>query len=342
VRLDTRTLRLRFARPVRTARATLHERELLVVSLTDDAGLAGHGEAAPLEPYDGVQLTAVRDALHAFGPVLAAAQPGDDPDAVLGSCRAVRDLPQALAAVDLALWDLAGRRAGRPVSALLRRDPAQAIEVNATIGADAPDEAANEAAAAVRDGFRTIKVKVGTTEDRARVGAVRAAVGPDVALRVDANGAWEPEEAVRAIGELAAHGVELVEEPVHGVRALRAVRERVDVPIAMDETANDPQAPGSGATDAVCLKIAACGGISGLLDRAEQARAAGSDVYVASTYDGPLGIAAGLHAAAILGPRRACGLATLRLFAGEPADHSPRDGHISVPPGPGLGAPAVG
>jgi L-alanine-DL-glutamate epimerase-like enolase superfamily enzyme len=88
----------------------------------------------------------------------------------------------------------------------------------------------------------------------------------------------------------------------------------------------------------VCLKIVGCGGITRLWAAAERARAAGSEVYVASTYDGPVGIAAGLHAAAALGPDLpACGLATLALFDGIDDPFPARDGRIAVPPGPGLG-----
>ena len=157
------------------------------------------------------------------------------------------------------------------------------------------------------------------------------------ALRVDANGAWDVDEAVTAIRELARFDLELVEEPVHGIDDLRTVRERVAVPIAMDETAGRPGAPGSGATDAVCLKIAASGGLTGLLARAAEARAAGSDVYIASTYDGPLGIAAGVHAAAALAPLPACGLATLSAFDSGAAPLTPLCGSIAVPDAPGLG-----
>ena len=158
------------------------------------------------------------------------------------------------------------------------------------------------------------------------------AVAPEAALRVDANGAWTVDEAVAALASLEGVGLELVEEPVHGLAALRALRERVEVPIVMDETAAEPGALSSGAADGVCLKVAACGGISGLLAAAEAARAAGAFVYVGSTYDGPVGIAAGVHAAAALQPTPACGLATLRLFA---------DAH-DVPFAPRAGPPGFG
>ena len=109
------------------------------------------------------------------------------------------------------------------------------------------------------------------------------------------------------------------------------------VPLALDESAGDPEALSRPAADFICLKISRCGGISGILDAAARARAAGYQVYLASTLDGPLGIAAALHAAAVIGPDRACGLATLGLFEG-PADPLPATrGSIVAPAGPGLG-----
>jgi L-alanine-DL-glutamate epimerase-like enolase superfamily enzyme len=248
----------------------------------------------------------------------------------------VADVPQALAAVDLALWDRAGRRAGRPVAALLSDRLLAAVPVNATIGAEDRAGAAAAAGAARAAGFACVKLKVGVGDDAGRVAAVRAALGPDRDLRLDANGAWTPEEAVRMIDALAPAGLELVEEPVHGLAALRAVRERVPVRVAMDESAAEPGALASGAADAVCLKLSRCGGISGLLASAALVRASGAEPYLASTFDGPLGIAGAVHAAAALGPMPACGLATLEHFADVEHPFGVRDGAIAVPRGPGL------
>src|SRR6202035_5315536 len=112
------------------------------------------------------------------------------------------------------------------------------------------------------------------------------------------NGAWGWEEAVGATQALAPAGLELVEEPVHGLRAVREVRERVAVRISIDETAGERGALGAGVADAVCLKISRCGGISALLAAAVLVRSCGGEVYLASALEGPLGVAAALHAAA--------------------------------------------
>jgi L-alanine-DL-glutamate epimerase-like enolase superfamily enzyme len=327
---------LRFATPLQTSYGAVAERELFELRIAGDDGVEGRGEAAPLEAYDGVAPQRARAALEAYRAVLEDGIEREGGE-LLEACRAADDLPQALAAVDLALWDRAGRRAGKPVSELLTDDPPWEVAVNATIGAEDRAGAATAAAAARAAGFRCVKLKVGTGDDAGRVAAVRAALGPEAELRLDANGAWSPDEAVRAIDALAPAGLELVEEPVHGLAGLREVRERVAVRIAMDETAAVAGALASGAADAVCLKLSRCGGISALLAAATLVRASGAEPYVASTFDGPLGIAAALHAAAALRLSPACGLATLGLFEG--ADHDllrARDGAIAVPRGPGL------
>jgi len=339
-KLAVQPVRLRLRAPLRTAWGELHERELLRVRIDFGGGDEGVGEAAPLEAYDGVPLAAVRAALDVYAEILADAGPDAAPATLLAACAGERALPEALAAIDLALWDRAARRTGTPLARLLAPRAADAVPVNATIGAEDRAGAAQAAARAATEGFGWIKVKVGVGDDAGRVAAVRAAVGPDIGIRVDANGAWgTPGEALANLRALAPSSLELCEEPVHGVDALRAVRAESPVPIAMDETAADAGAAGSGAADVVVLKVARCGGIGGLLAQAAEARAAGSAVLVASSFDGPVGIAAGIHAAAALaasGPVLACGLATLDAFAdaaARPAALVPTRGLIRVPPG---------
>ncbi len=339
MQLSVRRHALRLRAPLRTAHGTLRERIVLSVALEDGDGAVGHGEAAPLPSYDGVSVERVERALECYRPILADSA-GANGAELVDACRRVEDLPEAFAAIDLALWDRAARRAGRPACELIAEDPVRAVPVNASISAFDRAGAAREAAAAREDGYGCIKLKVGVGDDAARVAAVRAAAGPGMSLRLDANGAWDVEQAVRAIEALAPAGLELVEEPVHGLAAVREVRARVATRVAIDETAAEHGALTAGVADAVCLKISRCGGISGLLAAAALVRASGAEVYVASSYDGPLGVAAALHAAAALasrGPLPACGLATLAMFAETEDVLPPHQGEIAVPKAPGLG-----
>jgi L-Ala-D/L-Glu epimerase len=310
--------------PLRTANGELAERSLLLLELDD-----GWGEAAPLEPYDGVSPARCRAALESYLPVIRSFDESLPGVRLVDACRAVDPLPQALAAVDLALWDRAGRRAGQPLCELLTDAPAALVPVNALA------DSAEAAAEAVRAGFSCVKAKAGLDDDAVRLRAIRAAIGPGAALRIDANGAWNVAEATTRLAELEDLNLELAEEPVHGVTELRALRDRTNVPLAMDET----DAPGSGATQLVCLKISRAGGIGALLAKAAFCHAVGEEVYLASTLDGPLGIAAAVHCAAALRVARPCGLATLDRLEGVDAGAlGPVGGVIEAPRAPGLGA----
>lgn len=343
MRLEIAPRRLRLRTPLATAHGTVAERELLDVLILGADGVAGAGEAAPLPSYDGVTLDDVRGALEDCRPIVHEAE-GLPRAMVLAACRKAAVLPQAVAAIDLALWDLEGRRADVPVWRLLGGhgrvgSGPPPVAVNALIGAEDRAGAAAEAASAAAGGMACVKLKVGIGDDAGRVAAVRAAVGPDVAIRLDANGAWSVEEALAHLRALAPSAIELCEEPVHGVEELRAVAEAAEMPIAMDESSVAPGALASGATPIVCLKLSRCGGITGLLEAAEAVRTAGGEVYLASTLDGPLGIAGALHAAAVLRPARPCGLATLGAFDGLDLDPALAvdGGVMRVPDGPGLG-----
>jgi L-alanine-DL-glutamate epimerase-like enolase superfamily enzyme len=341
VKLGLRRQTLRLREPLHTSYGEVTERELAIVSLEGSDGVSGFGEAAPLPAYGGPDIEQVWEALEKYRPVVEGA--AEDPGAgtrAIEACREREDLPEAIAALDMALWDRAGRRTGKPVAALLSEEHAKSVPVNATLSALDRASTAAQAAKAAGEGFSCLKVKVGTGDDAGRVAAVRAAAGGEMRLRLDANGAWDVEQAVRNIEALEPAGLELVEEPSHGLEAVRAIRERVAVRVSIDETAGEPGALGAGIADAVCLKVSRCGGIGPLLVAAALVRASGAEIYLASTLDGPLGVAAALHAAAALasrGPLPHCGLATLGMFEGLDDPLPPREGAITLPSGPGLG-----
>jgi o-succinylbenzoate synthase len=324
-----------------SARGSIQQRELLLVRLEDTDGFVGAGEAAPLHSYDGVSVDDVRAALEDCRPVL---EHGERllREELLGACAQAAVLPQAIAAIDLALWDLEGRREGEPVWRLLGAAEAWPTPANATVAHADRAGAAAAAAAAYAHGFRCVKVKVGLGDDAGRLAAVRAATGPDMAIRLDANGAWAPEEAVHALQMLEPSGIELCEEPSAGLDAIAEVSEASSVPIALDESGALPGALDEPVCAAVCLKVTRAGGVSGLLEAGRRARRAGYSVYLASTLDGPLGISAALHAAAALRPDHPSGLATLRMFEGSSELVGARDGIMTVPAGAGLGDDLLG
>lgn len=214
-----------------------------------------------------------------------------------------------------------------------------AVPVNVTVPAVGPEQAA----AIVRgsNGCRTAKVKVAEpgesrTEEQARLEAVRDALGPSGSIRIDVNGLWSADEAVAAIGVLdrAAGGLEYVEQPCASVEDLAAVRRRVDVPVAADESirrAGDPyRVRDLEAADVAVLKVQPLGGVRACLRIAEDI---GLPVVVSSALESSVGIAAGVALAAALPELPyACGLATVQLLTDDVAVDPllPHDGALPV------------
>ncbi|MFD8494121.1 o-succinylbenzoate synthase [Amycolatopsis sp. NPDC059657] len=213
------------------------------------------------------------------------------------------------------------------------------VEVNTTVPVVSPEEAHRLVAAS---GCRTAKVKVADprsslVDDCERVAAVRDALGPSGAIRIDANTAWEVDSAVDAIRVLdkAADGLEYVEQPCVSIEELAAVRRRVDVRIAADESirrAEDPlKVAVAGAADIAVLKVAPLGGVRRALEVAE---ACGLPCVVSSAVETSVGLAAGLALAGALPSLEfACGLGTMSLLENDvcSASLSPVDGYLPVP-----------
>lgn len=212
------------------------------------------------------------------------------------------------------------------------------VPVNVTVPAVGPERAH---AVVASSGCRTAKVKVadpGETlaDARARLEAVRDAIGPQGKVRIDVNGLWTVDEAVAAIPVLdrAAGGLEYVEQPCAAVEDLAVVRRRVDVPIAADESirrAADPyRVRDLEAADVAVLKVQPLGGVRACLRIAEEI---GLPVVVSSALESSVGIAAGVRLAAALPDLPyACGLATVALLSHDLAEEPllPVDGMLPV------------
>ena len=212
------------------------------------------------------------------------------------------------------------------------------VPVNVTVPAVGPERAHDIVA---RSGCRTAKVKVaepgqGETEDEARLEAVRDALGPDGLVRIDVNGLWDVDTALRRLPVLdrAAGGLEYVEQPVAQVEDLAVVRRRQHVPVAADESirrAADPyRVRDLEAADVAVLKVQPLGGVRACLRIAEDI---GLPVVVSSALETSIGIAAGVALAASLPALpHACGLATVALLTDDLAAEPllPVDGALPV------------
>jgi L-alanine-DL-glutamate epimerase-like enolase superfamily enzyme len=343
---------LPFERPYATARGTLERREMMICRLVTDEELVGLGEAVPLSLRGGADLAAVERAIRKGTRRLRRADlsdfAGSEPtlaavDAFIHTVAGRRIAAPAKAAIEMAIFDLAGKASGRPLWSLLGAEEAAPVACNATLVAGPPADVAADAERWAARGFTTFKLKLGTGDDVDQVRAVREAVGPEPRIRADANGAWSVDEALGVLRMIEPLGIELVEQPVASSAQMAEVTASTNVLVAADETverAKDAErAKRDRACDLATVKLAKVGGIG---EANGIARAL--PIYLSSALDGPLGIAAAAHAAQVLpseGPAAglAHGLATQLLFAGSVAARGPTlDGDLlSVPEGPGLG-----
>jgi O-succinylbenzoate synthase len=205
------------------------------------------------------------------------------------------------------------------------------VPVNVTVPAVGPEEAHS---LVVASGCTTAKVKIGDDGDEARLEAVRDALGPQGKLRVDVNAAWDEDLAARKLGQFKRFDLEYVEQPVADLDAMRSLRRKVDVPLAIDEslrTADDPFTVDiRDAADVAVLKVAPLGGVRSTLELANHL---GIPVVISSALESSVGMAAGIACAAALDELPyACGLATTSLFEADLVDDPlvPVDGHIEV------------
>jgi L-alanine-DL-glutamate epimerase-like enolase superfamily enzyme len=294
----------------------------LLVEVRDSDGTLGLGEAPQVWAVTG---ESVAGAAACIEDVLAPLVVGRDVDDWLDVCRSLpggcaRNFG-AKAALDAAVHDLAARRLGMPLAHLLASayagyadggpDPSLVVRTDVTLSAGEPADLAEAARARVAQGFEHLKVKVGTdaARDLARVRAVREAVGPDVAIRLDANQGWTREEAVAVVKALDAAdlGVEIVEQPVAGedVEGLAWVRERVGLPILADEAVYGwhdlERVIRLGAADAVNVKLAKCGGLEVGARLLRRAREVGLGTMVGSMMESHVGVGAAASLVAAVG-----------------------------------------
>ncbi|WP_121823141.1 mandelate racemase/muconate lactonizing enzyme family protein [Halostella salina] len=327
----------------------------VLVRVETDGGVVGYGEVAPHPdwPNSGTQAT-VRSVIESeFAPLVEGRDPAHVARITEELDRTVASQPFALAGVDAALYDALGKQLGRPTYELLGGPTAadRSLPLHYTVGIKAPETVHEEAAAAADRGFSAFKLKVGADErdaDRRRLEAVREAC-PGARIRVDANGSWTAGEAVRAIRDLnaAADGIVFVEQPVppDDRAGLRRVRAAVEPSVMADEGCYGPAdvaaLAGADAVDAINVKPAKAGGITGARRVAAVAAAHGLPCYVGGMLELGVGAAAAAHFA-LATPARAYPTGLLNADAdgsllSDPDRWDPDGPTVAVPDDPGMG-----
>lgn len=336
MKLSIEPMRIETAHPFQIARGTRKQYEVFVITLEAD-GVAGLGEAAP-QPFYGESPMSVRAAVQSIGRLLDV-----EPERARANLNAegadlfemLRPHASVRAALDMALWDLRGRREGKPVWALIGADAAKAPVTSFTIGFDQPAvvDAKVDAAAP----YRILKVKVGLPGDLEILDRIIARSGKTV--RVDANEGWDVETAMEKTRDLFRRHVEFCEQPLpHGDEdGLRQLKRVSPLPIILDESIVDPADVASchDQGHGINIKLMKCGGITRAVQLVEAARAQEMSVMIGCMIETSLGITAAAHVSPL------CDYADLDgnlLLASDPfSGVTVHDGRLVLPNEPGLG-----
>lgn len=272
------------------------------IRLRTEDGVTGVGEASP---YSAVTSETQQTDI-AMARTLADLVRGRDPFTI---AKIVDDMdmlspnnPSIKAAFEMALWDICGKIAELPICCLLGKYR-DSFETDKTIFIETPPAMAEAARDVVRQGFRTVKVKVGETpeKDIARLAAIREAVGNDIALRIDANQGWSPAEAVRSLRGIENYHIQACEQPVPhwDMEGLRYVRDHSSVPIMADESVHSPhdaiEAVRKDAVDLINIKLMKTGGILNAVRVAQISAAAGIQCMLGCMNETSLALTAAAH-----------------------------------------------
>lgn len=361
--IEAYNLKSKLERPFGWSNGWIDFRSIDVVKIETDEGITGWGEG-----YAGPDGSLVKQV---FAPALIGEDPmnrnglwqkmyfgvhnGNNVGGFAGS---------AISAIDIALWDIAGKATGLSVSDLLGGRVRDKVAVYATglyyTEGEFPDRLLNEARMYVDLGFKGMKTKIGglpMNEDVKRVAAIRDAIGPDIRLMVDANQGYNAASAIRIGNMLADLDITWFEEPVSAkdIEAYLQVKAGIPMPVSGGENLRTryefADFLARRAYDIAQPDVVNVGGITEMRNVAMTANAMGIQVNP-HVWGSPIMIAASLHVISTIPP---CPTAyNPRPYEQEPVmefDRTPsgiregitpvpfdqKDGYIDVPKGPGLG-----
>lgn len=293
--------------PFKTALRSVDSVEDVIVEVVTDTGEVGYGEAPPTGVITGDTTGAIIGAIRDHIAKSIIGKDIDDLEDVLQTIqKCIVHNSSAKAAVDMAVYDLYGKLYKIPVHKLLG-SARNKIVTDITISVNPPEQMAVDTHDAIKRGYDCLKVKVGVDPelDVARLSAVRAAAGDNVLIRIDANQAWSPKQAVRILNAMQEKGlqIELVEQPVKAadVEGLKFVTERSYVPVLADESVFSPEDALKimqvHAADYINIKLMKCGGIYNALKIISAAEVYGVECMLGCMLEGKVSVNAAVELA---------------------------------------------
>lgn len=300
-------IRLPLVDPFIISYHTYDDMPSIIVKLTTEEGLIGYGEAVADEHVTGETWEATFALLkNTLAPLLIGENSMEFERLHEKMDKAVYQAPTAKAALDIACYDVVGKKLGVPVYQLLGGRYHEKFPITHVLSIGTPESMAEEAVARMKEGYSSFKMKVGTEvqADVKRIQAVRAKVGDDIAIRVDVNQGWRNSaNTIAAMRQLEPVGLDWLEQPVvaDDFNGMVEVKAKTSTPLMMDEGLRGPrdmrELIEKQAAHKVNIKLMKCGGIYPAMKLAHMAEMAGIECQIGSMVESSIGSAAGFHVA---------------------------------------------
>lgn len=338
-------LKIKLQKPFVISLGVIEYAETMIVKITTDEGITGYGEASPFSPVTGETLDSVPVFLDRFKEALVGENPFELEKIHKIMAKITVGNTASKAGVDIALYDIIGKKLGMPVYQVLGgyRDR---FLTDMTVGIGSVQEMAQTARDYVDEGFRIVKVKAGLDpdEDIAALRAIRKAVGDNIRIRVDANQGWNVNTAIRVIEAYEEYGVDAVEQPLPywDIDGLAYVRSHVKMAIMADESLHSPEdamkLAKKEAVDVFNIKLMKSAGIYPALRINAIGESCGVPCMLGCMLETKLGIAAAAHLVASQKNIVEADLDSFRHYdTGPSGGFTVEDGVIIMTDKPGLG-----
>ncbi|MBL7952964.1 MAG: dipeptide epimerase [Flavobacteriales bacterium] len=347
--IDLFPLSIPLKAPFVTSLGALEAVESVIVRITTNDSLVGWGECNPFWSINGE----TQETCLAVGKHIARVLVGHDATEIEGlhgkMDRMIFANNSIKSAFDIACHDIAAQAAGLPLYRFLGGATKRPLITDYTVSLGTKEKMAADALVIIRNGFQVIKVKLGggAQEDIERILAIRAAIGEDVPLRIDANQGWSPEQAVLVLNALGDANIQHCEEPIPRWQfmEMRRVKEASPIPIMADESCCDHNDAGRlidlGACQRFNIKLGKSGGLFKAKRIIALAEAAGLEVQIGGFLESRLAWTAAAHLALTSNAVRFCDMDTPLMFTADPVQGGltyGAGGSITVPSTVGLGA----
>lgn len=305
--LEIFAIRLPLIKPFIVSYATYPNMASIIVKLTTECGLVGWGESVPDEHVTGETPESSFAVLkNTLAPLLIGQNPMELEKIHELMDGEVKNIPAAKAAIDIACYDVMGKKLNVPIYQLLGGRYHEKFPLTHVLSIDEPEQMADEADEQLKLGFTSFKMKVGrdVASDVKRIQAVRNRVGDEIAIRVDVNQGWKNSaNTLQALRQLESVGLDWIEQPVvaDDLDAMVEVKEKTSIPVMIDEGLCDMwdmrQIISKRVADKVNIKLMKCGGIYPAMKLAHMAEMAGIECQIGSMVESSIGSAAGFHVA---------------------------------------------